>query len=430
MNQFIFNVRDYDAVGDGQQSDTVAIQQAIDTCAAAGGGKVLLPAGKYLSSTLFLRDNVTLHLAEGSELIASTDIAHYPEITLYEGQPHYQGSFRMLIYAEGAKNCGVSGAGTINGQGRLFWDPMEPEKCTDYGVHYRRKEWRPFTIVFNRCEQVRVEGITIAKSSVYAVWMVECKQIQLRNVTVDHDFYGPNTDGFHLSSCNNTFISGCSFYAGDDCIAIDSNGPAGSNGTVISNCIFETLTNAVRLYTNLDPWVDKTVPVPWGIIQNVTIHNCVVKEASSVLNVVANNGTISGLMMSGLTITQALPGTACFFLTQNGRIHDVDISHIVADGNGAVALMGDAQEAITNVSLSHCRFKITPMRKEWETGLPENIEYYYINHQAPWMLHFRHVGQLNLDHLQVQWNSDSVAAPPAWNYEFVHGLQESNLKLI
>lgn len=427
MTRSTFDAREFGAIGDGKQLDTPAIQKAIDTCVAGGGGKVLLSAGKYLCGTLFLRDEVNLYLGEGCELIASADIAHYPEITFYEGLPRYQKNRHAFIYAGGARRCGISGNGVINGQDRLFWNPIEPEKQRPDGVHFRAKDWRPFTIVFNRCEHVFVENITVSKSPAYAVWAVECNNVRLQDVAVDHDFYGPNTDGFHLSSCHNAFISGCSFYAGDDCIAIDGNGPAGAAGIVISDCVFETLTNAVRLFTNLDPVVDESIPAPWCTVQNVTIHNCVVKEAAGVLNVVANNGTISNVVVSGISISQQLPGTAIFFLTQNGNIANVDMSHIVARGNGAVALMGDAPEAIRGISLSHCRFEITPVRKEWERGFPEKIDRYPIYHQAPWMPHFRHIRQLSLDHLQVQWNSDSIAAPPVWNYEGVEALQKSFL---
>lgn len=427
MPQSTFNARDFGAIGNGRELDSSAIQMAIEACAAAGGGKVLLPAGNYLCGTLFLRDFVTLHLAEGCELIACAEVAQFPENIFYEALPRYQHNCRALIYAEGIRHCGVSGNGVINGQDQSFWDPIPLEDQRPSAVRFRKKDWRPFTIAFNRCEHVCVEDITIEKSSAYAAWIVECNHVRLQNITVDHDFFGPNTDGFHLSSCHNSSISGCSFYTGDDCIAIDGNGPAGSNGTVISNCIFETLTNAVRIYTNLDPVADASASASWCTVQNVAIHNCSVKDASSVLNITANNGTISHIVMSGISFTQELPGTAIFLLTQNGKISDVDISHIVATGNGAAALMGDAPGAIKGISLSQCRFEIRPLHKEWELGFAEHIDKYWISHQAPWMLHFRHIQQLSLDHLYVQWNSDSIAAPSVWNYEDIEDLQESFL---
>ncbi len=427
MAQSTFNARDFGATGNGKNLDTPAIQRAIETCAAEGGGKVVLPAGKYLSGTIVLRDDVTLHLAEGCELVSSTDIADYPENTFYQGLPRYQKNRRAFIYAEGVTNCGISGKGVINGQDQLFWEPIEAEKQRPAAVRFRKKDWRPFTIAFNRCEHVHVDGITVEKSSVYAVWIVECNHVRLQNITVDHNFYGPNTDGFHLSSCHDCFISGCSFHAGDDCIAIDGNGPAGSNGIVISNCVFETLTNAVRLFTNLDPVVDDTVPMSWCTVKNVTIHNCAVKDAGSVFNVVANHGEISNVVLSGISLSQQLPGTAIFLLTQNGKISNMDISHIVANGNGAAALMGDAPGAINGISLSHCRFGITPLPKQWELDFPQNIDRYTIYHQAPWMLHFRNIRQLSLDHLHVEWNGDAQSMPPVWNYQDIEGLQESFL---
>ena len=66
-----FDVRDFGAKGDGETKDTAAIQRAIDAASAAGGGEVLLPKGIYLCGSVFLKNGVDFHIAEGAVLKGS-----------------------------------------------------------------------------------------------------------------------------------------------------------------------------------------------------------------------------------------------------------------------------------------------------------------------------------------------------------------------
>jgi hypothetical protein len=427
MTQKVFDASACSAVGDGVANDTTALQSAVDACYAAGGGTVFVGAGKYLCGTIFLKSHVVLHLSAGCRLLASTNEGDYSRQVFYADNPRYRTTYPALIYARGAIGCGVTGSGTIDGQGHEFWEPMEPGKQRDDSVHYVAKSWRPHAIAFDHCENVRLENFVLENSSVYGAWIVECKNVRVRGVTVQHNFHGPNTDGFHFSACCNVFVSDCSFYAGDDCIAVDGNGEVGSNGVVISQCIFETLTNAVRLYTNLDPFGDKSLPASWGRVQNVSIQNCIVRNSAGVLNVVANHGSIERVHISSVSIVQELPGTALFLLTQDGgSIRDVDISHLIADGNGAGAFIGETPKSIEGLSLSHCRFRIRRRRKQWELKLPEKIEGYTIYHQAPWTLHFRNVEKLRLNQVDVCWEEDpeEADAPPSLVCEAVTQAQD------
>ena len=121
--ELVYDIRDFGAIGDGKTSCTPAIQKAIDACNARGGGEVLIACGNYVTGTIYLRDNVTLHLTEGAALWGSTKIADYATDThknTYANESHMD---RCLIFARGAKNIGITGRGTIDGRGGKEYFP-------------------------------------------------------------------------------------------------------------------------------------------------------------------------------------------------------------------------------------------------------------------------------------------------------------------
>jgi polygalacturonase len=106
------DARAFGAIGDGMALDTAPLQAAIDACAMQGGGTVFLPQGRYLTGTLEIKTDVTLHLSPEATIVASTDLHHY---TARNGSPR-----RALLWANGAHNIAIIGHGTIDGQGRAF----------------------------------------------------------------------------------------------------------------------------------------------------------------------------------------------------------------------------------------------------------------------------------------------------------------------
>ena len=101
------NVRDCGALGNGEASCTAAIQRAIDRCAAGGGGTVMVPAGEYVTGSLWMRSNVTLHLDAGAKLLGSRSISEYPTwVSKWEGRA--EPSHAALIAGEGLKNVAVT----------------------------------------------------------------------------------------------------------------------------------------------------------------------------------------------------------------------------------------------------------------------------------------------------------------------------------
>jgi len=117
----VISIRDYGAKGDGLTLDTVAIQAAIDACTAVGGGTVYLPPGEYLSGTITLKDNVTLHVGPNARLLGSTFLTDYPRLERPGGTIDYLEYLGYcLINAYRASHIALTGEGCVDGQGMAF----------------------------------------------------------------------------------------------------------------------------------------------------------------------------------------------------------------------------------------------------------------------------------------------------------------------
>ena len=128
-----FNVIDYGATGDGLTKDTQAIQRAIDACAGAGGGTVVLPAGSYHSGSIFIKSRVELRIEPGAVILGSEDRDDYPIVQArWEGRT--QPTHAPLIAANEATNISITGRGTVNGRGAVWWKWFL-ERTLDYPGH-------------------------------------------------------------------------------------------------------------------------------------------------------------------------------------------------------------------------------------------------------------------------------------------------------
>ena len=147
----MLDIRQFGAVPDGKTLNTRAIQEAIDTCSRDRHAGVLIQAGSYLTGTLYLKDYVTLHVANGATLLGSSRIDDYADHThknMYKNEPHMD---RCLIFARNATGITIEGNGVIDGQGGqdAFPNPADPQKR------------RPMLIRFHACNRIRVRDITL-----------------------------------------------------------------------------------------------------------------------------------------------------------------------------------------------------------------------------------------------------------------------------
>lgn len=403
-------MRDFGALGDSVTTDTAAIQQAIDACAYQGGGTVYVPPGNYLVGRIELRDHITLWLEAGSVLLASTNQQDYQIVDVYAKCTNSTRYYGLLV-AQGATNITIKGKGRIDGQDKAFWTPKETigEGWNSTPPRYDPKDWRPMLLLLEECHNVEITGITISASPVYAGWLIDCNYVSLHHLLIQNDFYGPNSDGFHISSCRYVNIHACHFVTGDDSIAIDSNGQQNAQHFTISNCTFNTSVNVFRIYTGLDPWVREAV---YSEIRNITVTNCSVVNAAGVLNVTAEDGCIEGITISNMTIGMEQEGTAIFLMASNGKIRNIHLQHWYVNGNGACTIIGLPEDEITDVALSHMNFNLTAKKKMYGYDIPDPIPSYAQHHFAPYGFYIRNAANVSLT--QVHMKQCTSTVPNDW----------------
>ena len=236
-------ITDFGAVGDGTNDASEAIHRAVATCAQQGGGRVIIPAGVFLTGPIQLPGGVNLHLETNATLRFKTDSqAYLPAVfTRFEGIECY--NYSPLIYARGQTNVAITGAGTLDGQATdetwLGWrgrktalpgtqtaarkrlDTMNNEQVPVSERRFGAGDFlRPDFIQFNGCRGVLIEGVRIRRSPMWELHPLLCTNVTVRGVDIFS--HGANNDGCDPESCRDVLIENCVFDTGDDCISINS----------------------------------------------------------------------------------------------------------------------------------------------------------------------------------------------------------------
>lgn len=295
IRECIFPERDfpidaYGAVAGGVAINTEAIARAIDACHRAGGGRVVVPAGEWLTGPIHFKSNVNLHLAEGATLRFTDNPSDYlPAVmTSWEGLECY--NYSPLIYAFECEQIAITGTGTlapIMDYWRLWFKRPEPHMealkqlytmaSTDVPVEERQmavgeNNMRPHLIHFNRCKQVLLDGFKIRESPFWTIHLYMCDGGLVRNLDVRA--HGHNNDGVDIEMSRNFLIEHCQFDQGDDAVVIKAgrnqdawrlNSP--SENIVIRNCV--VLKGHVLLGIGSEMS---------GGVRNVYMHDCEVRD--------------------------------------------------------------------------------------------------------------------------------------------------------
>ncbi|QHV95028.1 glycoside hydrolase family 28 protein [Spirosoma endbachense] len=217
----VFKTEDYGAVGDGKTLETKAIQATIDACAAKGGGVVTFKSGQYVTGSLFLKMNVTLRLDKGVELLGSQSLADYPEIDTRVAGIEMRWP-AALINVIDQTNVAIVGEGTVNAQGRVFWDSywaMRKEyekKGLRWIVDYDCK--RPRTVLVSNSSNITLKGITLQQAGFWTVHILYSNHVTADGLIIRNNIggHGPSTDGVDIDSSTYILVQNCDIDCNDD----------------------------------------------------------------------------------------------------------------------------------------------------------------------------------------------------------------------
>jgi hypothetical protein len=374
----VFDVREFGAVGDGQVLCTAGMNRAVEAAAAAGGGTVLVPAGRFLTGTIFLKSNVTLHLAPGAVIVGSTELHDYPEnqppiptdtvefrrlLPVYPARLEF-GRF-AIISAAGQRNVRLTGSGAIDGNGdhvNFSKKEMVARGLTRQEAHARR----PFGLSFVRCREVRVEGVTLRNLASWTQSYLDCDGVVVDGVTVDSPAEDRNNDGIDIDGCRNFRVVNSRFDTGDDAICLKSSFAACEN-VVVTNCVIRSRVNAVKFGTASNAGF-KSVAV-----SNLTIEHA---GAAGIALEVVDGGVLDGVVVSNVVMNE-VAAVVFIRLGDRGRtwmkpeahaigvLRNVTISNVTArvftryDGRPLSSpISGIPGHDVENVSLNHVRVLI------------------------------------------------------------------------
>jgi hypothetical protein len=358
----------YGAAAGGEKLCTAVIQAAIDAASAAGGGRVVVPAGTFLTGTINLRSRITLQLDQGAVLLGSSRLEDY-EFARGWGWPHDDQPCDVtpwhLVQAFDAECVRITGEGAIAGSGPAFWYPDRKHEW-EFWVH--RENQRPSPMVhIESCRHVLIEGVTLRDSAGWTLHLTRCEASRISGVTIRNPFFGPNTDGMDIHNCRGVTIAGCDIATGDDAIAIMASSHGGpSEDIAISDCVLRTSCVGLRIIS-----FDSG-----GHHRRIVAANILMPRTSRMFDLRAQNGStienirvanVVGTTNSGWPINRAFeivcvahsnPHTSRH--NPQGKaalIRDVHLANVdvLTDGRGMVAC--NAPDRVENVTLSDIRMR-------------------------------------------------------------------------
>lgn len=351
-----------------------AINAAIIGCHRSGGGRVVIPAGTWLSNgPIHLLSNVNLYLAPGAILNFGFEPEAYLPVQLVRWQGIRCYNYSPLIYAYQQQNVAVTGSGTLNANGAITWSNWTDISGPDWdllqqmaleGVPVTERRFgaghylRPGFFEPYDCQNVLVQGVTFQGSPFWTMHPTFCTNVRIEDVTVQPG--AANDDGCDPDSCENVWITGCNFTTNDDNISLkagqlpDAEGLPGCENVVIQNChCLESTWSALTIGSNIG-----------GVIRNIFMEDCTVNNCLNALYLKAwlnFAGAIEDVYFRSIQVgtchhllnmspnAYPLPGDLGAPLFFNINIEEVTCSHVQT---GAFAVDGLVQRPFQALSLS------------------------------------------------------------------------------
>ena len=373
----VFNIRDYGARPDKSGNAQAAIQRAIEACAAAGGGQVLVPAGTYGTATVYLRSNVELHLASGATLLALSDSTLYrnDKAGLLDAGDSF---IPALIVAKNVTNVGLTGPGRLLGEPRFTTFPVTaPDAYPGWTANalaagldmkaLRVRNPKVSLVYISGCRNVALRDVHIENSPNWSCHLQWSQDVTIRGVHISSSLErGVNSDGLDIDGCKRVLVSDCIIRTGDDAICLKTTRQGGRSETCedisVSNCTLSSSSCALKIGTETN-----------ADFRRILFTNCTISETNRALGIIVRDGAVvSDVVFSNIVLDcRRRPffwwgnGEAFHFtvLKRNvgskvGRIENVRIQGVSGGVEGTSTAAGftgvgeDAYASIRNITLA------------------------------------------------------------------------------
>jgi hypothetical protein len=297
-------ITSFGAVADAKTNNAVFIQKAIDKISASGGGQIIIPPGNFMTGTIFLKSGVCIHFEPGACLLGSANRNDYPD------------KRAGLIMANDQKNVSISGDGVIDGQGQeLVLDIIKKlrsgELKQDSLWRVKRPDGRAMLLIFNKCSDINISGITLRNSSGWVQDYKECNNLTINGITVQSTAYW-NNDGLDVTDSKNVRITNCFINSADDGICLKSENPKSlCENIYIDSCMVRSSASGFKLGTSsyggfknikvrnltvFDTYRSAIAleSVDGGILENIDIQNVVAKNTGNAIFIRRGNRNMNG----------------------------------------------------------------------------------------------------------------------------------------
>jgi hypothetical protein len=326
----------------GGANSREAIQKAIDAVAAAGGGCVRVPPGRFLTASLQLRSRVRLHLAKGAHLRLAGSAEEFPVLAKTENRP---GQIQALVWADGEQDIAIEGEGTLDGAGEA---PLS-------GPNAVAVTFRPALVFIRNCRNLRLEGVHLLNSSFWTLHLLRCIDVEIAGLRVTANPARINSDGIDPDGCRNVHIHHCTIRTGDDAIVIKSTEGDDCENIRIHDCLLQSSCAALKLGTE-----------SIGAIRHVDMRDCVIERSSVGLALyMKDGGAYEDVVFENIRaeVTNAFPLLVDVTprwreQARGGTIARVRFANIEISGAGRCLVEGQAQEPIRDLSFTNVTWRL------------------------------------------------------------------------
>jgi len=350
-----FNLADFGGVGDGKTINTAAFTKALAAVTAAGGGKLVVPKGEFLTLPINLVSHLDLHLEDGAKIQFPADLKAYSAIDALLPRPDslakMDGGNSSLLYGDTLTDVAITGTGTIDGGGQAWWGSRG--KTTAVGpIH-----GRPKMIILTHSQRIHLDGVTLANSPMWFFVPVQCENVTIENVKINAPQHSPNTDAIDPTASTDVLIRNCDLDEGDDNVAMKALGGPCSNiwienvhskhghgisigsetyggvhDVTVQNCTFDGGDNGIRIKSARD----RGNQLYNFSFSNITMDN-------------VTNPIVIDMYYSGGHTRQEQPVTPTTPFLKNVQISNVTIKN----SRNAGRILGLPEAPATGIVLSH-----------------------------------------------------------------------------